>query len=51
MAVYIADWFIITNSYTLNNKPVDLADSIAFSIDPVFTLFKMLLVIVFPLSI
>ena len=46
-AEYAADWFMTTDGCTLNNKPVDLANSIAFSVDPVFTLLKMSLVIVF----
>ena len=40
-----------TDGRTLNDKPVDLANSIAFSVDLVFTLLKMSLVIVFPLVI
>ena len=40
-----------TDGCTLNDKPVDLADSIAFSVDLVFTLLKMSLVIVFLLVI
>ena len=40
-----------TDGRTLNDKPVDLADSIAFSVDPIFTLLKMSLVIVFSLVI
>jgi len=44
----VTDWFMTTDGRTLNDKPVDLADSIAFSVDLVFTLLKMSLVIVFP---
>ena len=40
-----------TDGHTLNDKPVDLANSIAFSVDLVFTLLKMSLVIVFSLVI
>lgn len=47
----MADWFMTTDGCTLNDKPVDLADSIAFSVDLVFTLLKMSLVVVFPLVI
>ena len=44
-------WLMATNSCTLNDKPVDLTDSIPFSVDLVFTLFKTSLGIVFPLII
>lgn len=47
----MADWFMTTDGRTLNDEPVDLADSIAFSVDLVFTLLKMSLVIVFLLVI
>ena len=47
----MVDWFMTTDGRTLSDKPVDLADSIAFSVYLVFTLLKMSLDIVFPLVI
>ena len=44
----MVNWLMTINGCTLNNKPVDLTDSIPFSVDLVFTLLKMSLVIVFP---
>ena len=47
----MADWFMTTDGRTLNDKPVDLADSIVFPVDLAFTLLRMSLAIVFPLVI
>ena len=44
----MVDWLMTINGRTLNDKPVDLTDSIAFSVNLVFTLFKASLAIVFP---
>ena len=44
----MVNWLMTINGCTLNNKPVDLTDSIPFSVDLVFTLFKTSLAIVFP---
>ena len=44
----MVDWLMTTNGRTLDDKPVDLADSIPFSVNLVFTLFKTSLAIVFP---
>ena len=47
----MVNWLMTINGRTLNNKPVDLTDSIPFSVDLVFMLFKTSLAIVFLLII